>query len=176
AYTIIGDKLIRLPQPGSVAPAANTAANWIKHYQDKIPALNQHGSQTTGNAGYKETKSLWYAMNLFTGSGGRPGLVSYINSQQKDPNPIVSVDAQLACYTGNDDFPQHQLTLVFNLRRKNSQPPAAATQAAGAASPAAAHAAVATTNVAHAMDDPTDMGMPCPPDTVCNGGGGSIFP
>jgi hypothetical protein len=171
-YTISQDQLVRLPDPGSVPPAANTAANWVKHFQNRIPDLNKHGVAATGNANFNETKSLWYDIKLFTDSPERQGLVRYINSQLSDPNPIVAVDAQLACFTAGDEFPRHQLTLIFNLRR---QTPQSATPAASLSSPAAAQSAVAgTAAVAH--DDGTDMGLPCPPDDSCLPGGGAGLP
>jgi hypothetical protein len=175
-YTISQGQLIRLPDPGSVPPAANTAANWVKHFQNRIPDLNKHGVAATGNAHFNETKSLWYDIKLFMDSPERQGLVRYINSELGGPNPIVAVDAHLACFTEGDEFPRHQLTLIFNLRRKASTP---AKAASGVSSPGAAHtAAMGTAAMAPmmAMDDSSDMGLPCPPDTSCNINGGGLFP
>ncbi len=136
-FIIAHNRLIRLPNPGEVAPGLDTASNWVKHYQKKIPALSLDGARVTGNGGFRETNSHWYKIAIFLDGDDTPGLISYIDKLRNDPvDPLLAIVPQFACYTNTDTAEvqmgtsatlsvplQYQLTLLFQLRQKNDPVP-----------------------------------------------------
>jgi hypothetical protein len=135
-YLIARDKLVHLPRPGVSGPGRDTASRWVRHYQEKLPAMSRDGATVTGNAAFMDTKSHWYKIEIFTGTLGmpNPGLISYIKSLQSDPNnPLVAIVPQFACYIDTDTsaetagapaVPLHyQLTVLFELQLQNDQVP-----------------------------------------------------
>jgi hypothetical protein len=135
-YIIAQDKLIRLPRPGVGGPGLDTASRWVRHYQEKLPALSLDGVTTTGNKNFMDTRSQWYKIEIFTGILGKsePGLISFIKTLQSDPdNPLVAIVPQFAAYTDTDTYAEaegdpgiplhYQLTLLFELRQKNDRVP-----------------------------------------------------
>ena len=136
-FVIAHNRLIRLPRPGEVAPGLDTASNWVKHYQKKIPAMSLDGARVTGNGGYRETNSHWYKIEIFKDSADAPGLISYIDKLRNDPvDPLVAIVPEFACYTTTDTAEiqtgpsatlsvplQYQLTLLFQLQQQNDPSP-----------------------------------------------------
>ena len=136
-FIIAHNRLIRLLNPGEVAPGLDTASNWVKHYQKKIPALSLDGARVTGNGAFRETNSHWYKIAIFLDGTDTPGLISYIDKLRNDPvDPLLAIVPQFACYTPTDTAEvqmgtsatisvplQYQLTLLFELQQKNDPVP-----------------------------------------------------
>jgi hypothetical protein len=141
-FIISHDRLIRLPNPREVAPGMNTASNWVKLYQKKLPALALDGAQVTGNGGFRDTTCQWYKIGIFLDNPTTKtnGLIRYIENVRDDlVNPLVAIRPLFACYTETDtctipdgntsasagtDVPlYYQLTVLFELRQKNDPDP-----------------------------------------------------
>jgi hypothetical protein len=137
-FIISHDRLIRLPNPREAAPGLDTASNWVKLYQKKLPALALDGARVTGNGGFRDTISQWYKIGIFLDNPTTKtqGLIRYIEDLKDDVvNPLAAIRPLFACYTQTDTCPNpdgntgttaaadvplyYQLTLLFELRQKN---------------------------------------------------------
>ncbi len=174
-FIMTGSELVRLANAGKGGSDKDTASNWIRHYQERLPKMSQDGAKVSKNAGFSDTRSLWYRMGIFVDAGpGRPGLISYIQELLKDPvNPLTAVVAKFGCYTPTDfsdgNLPlNYQLTLLFELHRQNS--PVPHSWVLGTKRRRVVHTDSATGR--GEMDPESDTGFPCPPDTCT----GSLLP
>jgi hypothetical protein len=178
-FIIAGNQLVRLSNAGNNKSGKDTASNWISHYQEKLPAMNQDGARVTRNAAFNDTKSLWYRMAIFVDSQDQdgqvqPGLVSYIQDLLKDPvNPLSAIVARMGCYTPTDKsfhgLPlEYQMTLLFELHLQNNEGPNPVVLATKRRP--VVHADSATVGT-HANPE-SDTGFPCPPDECL----GSLLP
>jgi hypothetical protein len=193
-FIISHDRLIRLPNPREAAPGMDTASNWVKLYQKKLPALALDGAQVTGNGGFRDTICQWYRIGIFLDNPTTKtqGLIRYIENLRDDlVNPLVAIRPLFACYTDTDtcpipngntgasagtDVPLHyQLSLLFELRQKNDPDPNPAPvvfstrhRADDVKRGTVAQAAVAGAAAGAGSDD-ADTGYPCPPANTCNG-------
>ena len=176
-FIIANNQLVRLSNAGNNTSGKDTASNWISHYQERLPDMNQDGARVTRNAAFNDTKSLWYRMAIFVGSPelGQPGLVSYIQDLLKDPvNPLSAIVVRMGCYTPTDKNKsgvlslEYQMTLLFELHLQNNPDPdpvVLVTQQRPAV-----HADSAT--VGTGLNPESDTGFPCPPDECL----GSLLP
>jgi len=184
--------LIRLPNPREVAPGMDTASNWVKLYQKKLPALALDGARVTGNGGFRDTISQWYRIGIFLDNQATKtqGLISYIENLRDDlVNPLIAIRPLFACYTQTDTCPNpdgntgttaatdvplyYQLTLLFELRQKNDPdsdpaPVVFAMKHRADDVKRAAVAGAAGAAGAGAGSDDSDTGYPCPP-YICSG-------
>ncbi|HEY4063716.1 MAG TPA: hypothetical protein VGM30_17530 [Puia sp.] len=170
-YAISFNQLVLLPDPSNTIPAKDTASNWIRHFQSKIPSLNMKAIRTTGNAAFDETRSNWYKIENFIDTDPNCiGLATFIQTLQKAGN-LVCIDTHPACYTPKDSFDEAKLTLVFVLKSSNKLD--------------STNYFFGTNNTNFDIngfvkdpfdDDPgADTGLPCPPDDGCINGG-SLLP
>jgi len=176
-FIIANNQLVRLSNAGNNTSGKDTASNWISHYQQRLPAMNQDGAKITKNAAFNDTKSLWYRMAIFVGSPelGQPGLVSYIQDLLKDPvNPLSAIVVRMGCYTPTDKNKsgvlslEYQMTLLFELHLQNNPGPDPVFIATKRRP--VVHADSAT--VATGANPESDTGFPCPPDECL----GSLLP
>jgi hypothetical protein len=170
-FTICFNKLQRLPNPRTAPRGQDTASNWIRHFQNKYPVLNPDGVQKAKNLNFKETRSIWYQIGMFVDNDQRIGLVSFMKCLQKDPdNPLIGVQAKMACYDHSDNQPnfqiEYQLTPVFMLHLKNPS----ATGDFFFGTTAFGFGEENLKGNRPFVDPPADTGLPCPPDDGCPGG------
>jgi len=158
--TICDNQLIALPNPKSVPAEQDTATNWIHHYRDnRVPELEKDGKAFTKNAQFRETRSLWYSMASIKGEGKDPGLINFIKCMRDTPDTpgdrIDGVIVRFAGYKENDVVPawNYQMTLIFDLHQVKDGVISFGTPGT------------------RLRDDPADTGLPCPPDTSCQGSG-----
>ena len=174
-FIIANNQLIRLSNAGNNTSGKDTASNWISHYQQRLPEMNQDGARVTRNPAFNDTKSLWYRMGIFVDSPDQPGLVTYIQDLLKDPvNPLSAIVARMGCYTATDKSSsglislEYQMTLLFELHLQNNPDPNPIVLATKRRPVVHKDSATVSTG----MNPESDTGFPCPPDECT----GSLLP
>ena len=158
-YIIDRDDKIQKLNPGA------TASKWIREYQNKkMPSFEKNGKDETGNPKFEETKSIWYAKQVFLRNPGSSpqGFLDNLDAIVSAGNIVDDIEILLAGYLyGENGYEnklklvyEYQLTLVFKVQYESGE---------ADAKPIKSFLSFTAKDDKRVSSDYNDTGNPCPP-------------